>query len=107
MKILALVPFALALAAQAFGNVPCDGLVKQALPNTTITSARVVPAGAFDPPEDVFRGPNAANSALFKNLPAFCRVTATLKPSSDSDIKIEVWLPAAGWNGKLQSVGNG
>ena len=36
-----------------------------------------------------------------------CRVTATLKPSSDSDIKVEVWLPAAGWNGKLQGVGNG
>ena len=40
-------------------------------------------------------------------LPAFCRVAATLKPSSDSDIKIEVWLPAADWNGKFQAVGNG
>jgi hypothetical protein len=40
-------------------------------------------------------------------LPAFCRVAATLKPSSDSDIKIEVWLPLAGWNGKWQAVGNG
>ena len=40
-------------------------------------------------------------------LPAFCRVAATLKPSSDSDIKVEVWLPASGWNGKLQAVGNG
>jgi feruloyl esterase len=44
---------------------------------------------------------------LFKNLPAFCRVAATLKPASDSDIKIEIWLPAAGWNGKFQAVGNG
>jgi len=26
-------------------------------------------------------------------------VAATLKPSSDSDIKIEVWMPASGWNG--------
>jgi feruloyl esterase len=34
-------------------------------------------------------------------------VAATLKPSSDSDIKIEVWLPSANWNGKLQAVGNG
>jgi feruloyl esterase len=34
-------------------------------------------------------------------------VAATLKPSSDSDIKIEVWLPAANWNGKFQAVGNG
>jgi len=40
-------------------------------------------------------------------LPAFCRVAATLRPSSDSDIKIEVWMPAANWNGKFQAVGNG
>ena len=55
------------------------------------------------------------NPASLSNLPAFCRVTATLTPTSDSDIKIEVWLPApraegapgTAWNGKLQSVGNG
>ena len=40
-------------------------------------------------------------------LPAFCRVAATIKPTPDSDIKIEVWLPASGWNGKYQAVGNG
>src|SRR6185369_12466775 len=60
-------------------------------------------------------------------LPAFCRVAATLRPSDDSNIKIEVWLPTrvesvvgpararssagapgeGGWNGKLQAVGNG
>jgi Tannase and feruloyl esterase len=34
-------------------------------------------------------------------------VAATLKPSRDSDIKIEVWLPTAGWNGKFMAVGNG
>jgi feruloyl esterase len=44
---------------------------------------------------------------VFKSLPAFCRVAATLKPVSDSEIRIEVWMPASGWNGKLQSVGNG
>ncbi len=32
---------------------------------------------------------------------------ATLKPSADSDIKVEVWLPAANWNSKYQAVGNG
>ena len=41
-------------------------------------------------------------------LPAFCRVAATLTPSSDSDIRIEVWLPdSSTWNGKFQAVGNG
>src|SRR5262245_48007061 len=43
----------------------------------------------------------------FSRLPAFCRVAATLTPSSDSDIKVEVWLPASGWNGKFLAVGNG
>ena len=44
---------------------------------------------------------------MYASLPAFCRVAATLTPSSDSDIKIEVWLPSSGWNGKFQAVGNG
>ena len=35
-------------------------------------------------------------------------MAATLTPVADSEIKIEVWLPEpAGWNGNLQSVGNG
>ena len=40
-------------------------------------------------------------------LPAFCRVSLTIKPTSDSDIKSEVWLPMGGWNGKFLQVGNG
>jgi feruloyl esterase len=41
-------------------------------------------------------------------LPAYCRLLATLKPSPDSDIKIEVWLPlGAAWNGKYEAVGGG
>jgi feruloyl esterase len=34
-------------------------------------------------------------------------VTATLTPTRDSDIKIELWMPATGWNGKYEAVGNG
>jgi feruloyl esterase len=45
--------------------------------------------------------------AALGRLPALCRVEATLRPTSDSEIKIEVWMPAAGWNGKLEAVGNG
>jgi feruloyl esterase len=41
------------------------------------------------------------------DLPGFCRVVATLAPSKDSDIKIEVWMRTTGWNGKFQAVGNG
>ena len=55
-----------------------------------------------------FAAPDAsAPSAAVTDLPSFCRVVLTLTPSSDSDIKSEVWLPLAGWNGKFQQVGNG
>ena len=75
-----------------------------ALKDAKITSAQVVPAGQFSAPG----GPQAAGARNpYKTLPEFCRVAATLTPSSDSDIKVEVWLPAANWNGKFQAVGNG
>src|SRR5262245_9522047 len=88
--------------APAFAATPCDDLSKLSLPNTTITLAQTVPAGGFAAPA----GRGAANQ--FANLPAFCRIQATLKPSSDSDIKMELWMPAAAsWNGKLRGTGNG
>ena len=34
-------------------------------------------------------------------------MAATLRPSSDSEIKTEVWLPVSAWNGKFMTVGNG
>lgn len=40
-------------------------------------------------------------------MPAFCRIRLTLTPSQDSDIKVEVWMPATGWNQKFLAVGNG
>jgi hypothetical protein len=49
----------------------------------------------------------AAPASFYKQLPAFCHVTALAKPTTDSDIRIEVWLPAAGWNGKFRGQGNG
>ena len=71
----------------------------------TITLAQTVAAGAFAGPPAPFSGVDV--SALYKSLPAFCRVVAEAKPTADSDIKIEVWLPVSGWNGKLQGIGNG
>ena len=81
----------------------CESLASLKLPDTTITLAQTVAAGAFTMPGGGFM-PSPVSP---KSLPAFCRVAATLRPSKDSDIKIEVWLPADGWNGKFQGVGNG
>ena len=82
----------------------CETLLKFAAANTTVTLAEQVPAGGFQTP-GAARG--AQNASRFSELPAFCRVAATLKPTTDSDIKIEVWMPASGWNGKFEAVGNG
>lgn len=83
----------------------CESLQGLSLPNATITLAQPVGAGAFSP---TVTGPAAAQADVtFKQLPAFCRVAATLRPSSDSDVKIEVWMPISHWNNKFQAVGNG
>jgi feruloyl esterase len=79
----------------------CEKLATLVLPMATITYAGTVESGSFVPPG------SAPEGGPFRALPSFCRVAATLKPSSDSDIKIEVWMPDAGWNGKFQAVGNG
>jgi len=108
MKVLAAVCCAVLLAsapALAAGR-SCPDLASLALPQTTISMAQPVAAGAFVAPDAGARGGGAQNNT-FKNLPAFCRVAATLAPTSDSDIKVEVWMPASGWNGKFLAVGNG
>jgi feruloyl esterase len=84
----------------------CENLTKVSLPNTTITLAKTIDAGTFPPPPP--RGGAPATANPFANLPAFCRVQATLKPSNDSDIKMELWMPvASAWNGKFRGTGNG
>jgi feruloyl esterase len=86
----------------------CESLASLTLPGTRVTSAQSVAAGAFTIPGAGRGGRGAAQlDEALKSLPAFCRIEATLEPSSDSDIKIEVWMPASAWNGKYQAVGNG
>lgn len=97
LLILALSP-ALANAAE-HQHSSCAALSAMQLPNATITLAEVVDAGEF-----TLEG---TNNRVFQTLPAFCRVTATLRPTADSNINIEVWLPETQWNGKFLAVGNG
>jgi feruloyl esterase len=97
------------VAAVWLGSVPaaaaqCLELKGLSLPNMTITSAGEVTSGSFV-------APAAANSQqappTFANLPAFCRVTAVARPSRDSEINLEVWLPSGTWNTRFQPVGTG
>ncbi|MDE3196931.1 MAG: tannase/feruloyl esterase family alpha/beta hydrolase, partial [Acidobacteriota bacterium] len=87
---------ALLLAPTLAHAATCESLTTLAIPNVTITSALDIPAGGL------------SGARIPANLPAFCRVAATLRPSSDSDIKMELWLPApVTWNGKYEANGNG
>jgi len=99
-----------------FAQSPCENLKSLSIPMVTITSAVSVAAGPYR--QDVPAAPAAQKGAPKQAkggapqqqptmLPAYCRVAATLAPSSDSDIKMELWLPASDWNGKFEAVGGG
>jgi feruloyl esterase len=90
-------PIFVLAAALGLHAADCAGLAKLELPSTEIALAEQVTAGSFKPP---------VGGALSK-LPPFCRVAGSIKPTADSDIRFEVWLPVSGWNGKFQGIGNG
>ena len=126
-----------ASAQNAQTPAACERLAALSLPNTTITFAQVVNAGAFVVPANPATRGGGGSSALagtlgpipdvpgrvtantaglglgynggrgvppFRSLPAFCRVAATLKPSSFSDIHMELWMPVTGWNGHFRGA---
>jgi feruloyl esterase len=101
-----LVAVSLLWCAYAQAQSSCEKLAQTALPQAKITSAQTIAAGALPIPTNIPPWIEGAAS-LFKSLPAFCRVSVTSQPSADSDIKIEIWMPISGWNGKFQGQGNG
>ena len=82
------------LPAQAAG---CEDLIDLKIPATTIRIAQSTPAGDY----------TASDKLKYANMPAFCRVLASVKPAPDSDIEIEMWLPKDGWKGVFHGNGNG
>ena len=67
----------------------CEKLTSLTLPHASITQARV---SALKPAQ----GEPAPSLAR-----TFCRVTVVLAPSSDSNIEVELWIPA-NWSRKFQ-----
>lgn len=75
----------------------CAQMAAAVLDGAAVQSATEIAAGSFSP-----------NAGTTLTVPAFCRVQAVARPSSDSEIRFEVWIPAAAqWNGKLLVTGNG
>ncbi len=76
----------LVASGAARAESPCVEIKALTLPHATVTDAADVPAGAS----------------------AACRIRLTSRPTADSDIRIEVWIPAgAAWNGRFVQLGNG
>jgi feruloyl esterase len=89
--------FGIALVSRFAGAVTCENLTTLSTAEMKVTLAAVVSSSgsAAQLPPDI------------GTLPPFCRVAATLTPSPDSAIRIEVWMPISGWNGKYEGTGNG
>jgi feruloyl esterase len=113
---------ALLLAAGTSTN--CEAIRSMSTPQTIVMSADVVPAGVFTaPPPPAAANPPAAAAGRAAGpgrgraagapppppqpIPQHCRVKLTLKPTSDSNIYSELWMPTENWNGRLLIVGNG
>ena len=88
--------------------VSCDALRSIELPGTSIVAVTLVDSGSFATPRPG-RRPSTEFFSAFRSLPSFCRVEAVARPTSDSEIAIEVWLPLPleRWNGRYLGVGNG
>jgi feruloyl esterase len=85
------------LALPALPVENCEDLKSLTDEATSITVAERITTGSFTPPK----------GKPVSGLPAFCRVAATLRSSVDSAIRIELWMPSAKWNGRLEGTGNG
>jgi hypothetical protein len=101
-----LILLALLGGASRLGALPCDRLSQLKLDHVTIVAAESVAAGGFAMPGGTQNAP-AEFFTAFDKLRPFCRVQAVARPTSDSEIGIEVWLPASDWNGRYVGVGNG
>src|SRR5450631_4775609 len=94
LQTIALLPL---MALPLWAQQPCEAVASLKIADATITASEAIPAGAYttqEPPNEIV------------HVPAFCRVAASLHPTSDSNIGLEVWLPE-NWNGKYQAVGGG
>ncbi len=87
----------LALCPSLLLAADCSSLKSLHLENTTITLAEPVTSGTLA----------ISESRTLTGLPPFCRVTGILRPTSDSAIRFEIWLPSNNWNGRLLGAGNG
>jgi feruloyl esterase len=96
----------LLFSSAAIAATPCENLTSLKLGDATIASAAIVPGGS-PAAQGGFGAGGRGGGGVQQNLPAHCRVQLVLKPTSDSLINMELWLPVQNWNGKFMGTGNG
>ena len=104
-----------AAAAAAAPATTCESLQSLSTPQVAITAVStaagpfVAPgaAPAATPAPAAGGAGRAGGAPAAPPLPAHCRVKLVLKPTADSKINAELWLPGENWNGRFMAVGNG
>lgn len=76
----------------------CEKLSALSSSTASIQIAHAAALGKFTPP---------TNEKELDHLPGFCRISAVLRPTPDSEIHTEIWLPSSNWNGRYLAVGSG
>jgi feruloyl esterase len=85
--------------------VRCETLAKIDLgPTASIVSAGVE---RQDRPDGDVNWASPLPTGGAADAAAFCKIIVRSSPSPDSFIRIEIWLPLAGWNGRMLGTGNG
>lgn len=100
LRFAATTAFAAVLAQTLTAEQACESLAQVKLSGAVVTSATAVPSGTL-PMTD------ASANTTARTVPARCVVKGVARPTSDSEIRFEVWLPVANWNGKYLQTGNG
>jgi hypothetical protein len=72
----------------SWGQQECAKLTDLKLPQVKIASAELI-AAAVD------KTPTMLGMPQELKLPAYCKVKGDASPTADSDIKFELWMPAA------------
>ena len=94
-----------AMASFLVATLPTSAADCGALAGKTFGPATITAATSVSPPSSLLGHDPPDPQAIHA---PFCRAEGVIKPSADSDILFEVWLPPAdAWNTKFTAIGNG